>query len=78
MRIPEYNRNKDAELQVDFYEALTDKLVCWIDSHKVINDKRGLNLFRAKTWLMVAVLTTIINWILTVCLLFWNQIEVMP
>lgn len=61
VEIPEYNKLVTKEKQIDFEEELIDKLISITDSNTVINDSRSKSLYRAKTFIILSLITLFIT-----------------
>ena len=63
-QLESYNQKVDEEKQIKFEKIVVDKLTNVIDDHIVFNDKRSLDLHHAKTYLIIYIMLTIINFII--------------
>jgi hypothetical protein len=54
----------DIEKKISFENIIIDKLTNVIDDHIIFNDKRSYDLYSAKTFLIVCIMLTIINFII--------------
>lgn len=59
-----YNDHEESEDPIDFEDFIISELTKATDSHIEQNDKRGLNLYRAKTFIVVSFMLIIIQYIL--------------
>lgn len=64
IELQRYNDKVDKEKQLNFESVIIDKLTGIIDGHIIFNDKRSLSLYFAKTFLIICMILTIINFIL--------------
>jgi hypothetical protein len=56
--IPEYNEKVEDVEKISFETELINRLITVTDNHTVFNDNRSLNLYRAKTFLIVSLILT--------------------
>lgn len=61
--LEDYNKKVEVEKRLKFENIVVDKLTSIIDSHIIFNDKRGHDLYSAKTFLIICIMLTIINFI---------------
>ena len=54
----------DEEKKISFENIIIDKLTNVIDDHIIFNDKRSHDLYSAKTFLIVCIMLTIINFLI--------------
>ena len=65
IEIPKYNAQVDEKENLNFEVLIIDKLTQYTDDHIVFNDKRSLDLHKAKTFIIVTLVLTGINFLLT-------------
>lgn len=61
MEIPEYNMKSSQNDQIDFEHKLVERLISITDHHTFFNDKRQLDLYKAKTLLIFVLVLTCIR-----------------
>ena len=59
-----FNKTCPTEKRLDIQEIITDKLVYYSDESTIINDRRGMNLFNARRYIILNFMAVIINIIL--------------
>lgn len=59
-----YNQKVDDEKRIKFENIVVDKLTNIIDDHIIFNDKRSHDLYSAKTFLIICIMLTILNFII--------------
>ena len=57
-QIPDYNSQVNEEDKLTFETELTERLIKVTDNHTTFNDQRSLDLYRAKTFLIVSLILT--------------------
>ena len=57
-QIPSYNAQVGEEDKLNFETELIERLITVTDNHTTFNDKRSLDLYRAKTFLIVSLILT--------------------
>lgn len=57
-QIPEYNSQVNDEDKLTFETELIERLIAVTDNHTVFNDRRSLDLYRAKTFIIVSLILT--------------------
>jgi len=57
-QIPEYNAQVNVEDKLTFETELIERLIVVTDNHTVFNDRRSLDLYRAKTFIIVSLILT--------------------
>lgn len=62
--IPKYNDQVDEKEKLNFEAIIIDKLTHYTDDHIIFNDKRSLDLHKAKTFIIVALILTGIKFLL--------------
>ena len=62
--IPKYNAQIDVKEKLNFELIIIDKLTHYTDDHIVFNDKRSLDLHKAKTFIIVTLLLTGLKFLL--------------
>ncbi|CAD0003610.1 hypothetical protein [Flavobacterium chungangense] len=55
------NELEDITLQKTFKQQTVEKFIQFSDNHTILNDKRALNLYRSRSFIILAVLLTFIN-----------------
>ncbi|PZP40624.1 MAG: hypothetical protein DI598_19245 [Pseudopedobacter saltans] len=60
----DYNEKVEEIHNIKFDNIIIDKLTSIIDDHIIFNDRRSLDLHYAKTFLIVCVMLTIVNFII--------------
>ncbi|MDQ6528252.1 hypothetical protein [Flavobacterium sp. LHD-85] len=55
------NELEDSNLQNSFKQRTVEKFIQFADDHTIINDKRALNLYRSRSFIILAILLTFIN-----------------
>lgn len=63
--IEEYNKSKDDSSKISFEEVIILKLVALTDDHIIFNDKRSNDLRKAKKFLILSVVLTSANFLIT-------------
>lgn len=59
-----YNRKVEEDKQISFETIIVDKLTTIIDDHIIFNDRRSHDLYSAKTFLIICIMLTILNFII--------------
>jgi hypothetical protein len=62
--IPKYNAQVSDAEKLDFEKIIIEKLTHYTDNHITFNDKRSLDLHNAKTFIIVTLILTGINFLL--------------
>ncbi len=57
-QIPEYNAQVNVEDKLTFETELIERLIVVTDNHTIFNDRRSLDLYRAKTFIIVSLILT--------------------
>lgn len=57
-QIPSYNAQVSEEDKLNFETELVNRLITVTDNHTTFNDRRSLDLYRAKTFLIVSLILT--------------------
>ncbi len=57
-QIPEYNAQVNVEDKLTIETELIERLIVVTDNHTVFNDRRSLDLYRAKTFIIVSLILT--------------------
>jgi hypothetical protein len=58
VQIPDYNAQVSEEDKLTFETELIERLIAVTDNHTSFNDIRSLDLYRAKTFLIVSLILT--------------------
>lgn len=62
LELEEYNKTfTDEKLKQSFKQQTVEKFIQFADNHTVINDKRGLYLYKSRSLIILAILITFIN-----------------
>ena len=62
--IPKFNDQVDEKRKLNFEKIIIDKLTKLTDDHIMFNDKRSLDLYKAKTFIIVTLILTGIKFLL--------------
>lgn len=62
--IPKYNEQVDKKEKLSFEKIIIDKLTHVTDDHIIFNDKRSLDLYKARTFLLITLILTGIKFLL--------------
>lgn len=62
--IPKYNDQVEEKEKINFEKIIIDKLTHLTDDHIIFNDKRSLDLYRAKTFIIITLILTGLNFLL--------------
>jgi len=62
--IKEYNSNVTNDKAIDFKEVILLKIAEFTDSHIIFNDKRSRDLYFARTYLIISLLLTSVNFLI--------------
>lgn len=61
LEVEEYNKTAGSENLQSFKQTTVEKYIQFADNHTIINDKRGLYLYRSRSVIILALLLTFIN-----------------
>jgi hypothetical protein len=64
--IPKYNNQVDNKRKLNFEEIIIGKLTQLTDDHILFNDKRSLDLYKAKTFIIITLILTAVKFLLVV------------
>ena len=56
--IPKYNEQVDEKEKISFETELINRLISVTDNHTIFNDKRSLDLYKAKTFVIISLILT--------------------
>lgn len=62
--IPKYNDQVEEKEKINFEKIMIDKLTHLTDDHIIFNDKRSLDLYRAKTFIIITLILTGVKFLL--------------
>lgn len=62
--IPKYNDQVEEKEKINFEKIIIDKLTHLTDDHIIFNDKRSLDLYRAKTFIIITLILTGVKFLL--------------
>lgn len=62
--IPKYNDQVEEKEKINFEKIIIDKLTHLTDDHIIFNDKRSHDLYRAKTFIIITLILTGVNFLL--------------
>lgn len=62
--IPKYNDQVEEKEKINFEKIIIDKLTHLTDDHITFNDKRSLDLYRAKTFIIITLILTGVKFLL--------------
>lgn len=62
--LADYNSKVDENNKLSFDNIIINKLTSITDNHTIFNDRRSLDLYRAKTFLIICIILTAINFLI--------------
>jgi hypothetical protein len=64
LELVNYNKQVEEKDRIQFENVIIDKLTTFTDDHTIFNDKRSHDLYLAKTFLIVSIMLTALNFII--------------